>query len=393
VSTSDHSLRLGHRLQLRCTMDSLDDTVVIALAHGRRTLFRRTFSADHSRSDFRLDTWLVRADGAVEVDVFTGDVSWEGHLSARWPWGRWRTILDQDHAVIASFSPAVGEIGGSPVVPEPVVDDAQFGRSQLCTPAVLRIFVDERDRLIADVGQIVKQRMFPDHPPFTFNTVACVGGVKEGAPGLYSDPDSIWFNIFFGYYQLDAAKAEWSRPFGYRSADGIESEIEAEDVVRLGKSDWNWFSNWMYGVPLDSVLPYSDPGMGSVGVEIAAPERIGDSTWHALTLRGVEVASTYESEARGAVRLVQNTIIDEVWRRAFGLPNPRDDHAESFIPTQIDAQIRMAYWEEEDAYHTVIFGGTAPVGAEPTFLAVQMDAVDAVIERSYPGLGFAAGIT
>jgi hypothetical protein len=219
-----------------------------------------------------------------------------------------------------------------------------------------------------------------------------VGGVEDGAPGLYTDPESIWFNIFFGYYQLDAPKREWSRPFGYRSADGIASEIEAEDVVRLGKSDWNWFSNWMYGVPMDHVLPYSSPDMGGVRVELSGPERVGSSMWHGLTLRGVQVASTYESAADSAAKLVRNSIVDDIWRHAFGLPSPRDSHPESFIPTTIDAQILMAYWEDAEEFHTIIFGGTVPSqGGDPEFLRAQMGAVRAVIERSYATLGFDEG--
>jgi hypothetical protein len=55
-------------------------------------------------------------------------------------------------------------------------------------------------------------------------------------------------------------------------------------------------------------------------------------------------------------------------------------------------QSRMAYYEDDDAYHTLIFGGSAPVNGDPDlasrFLKVQLAAVDDVIAESYPTLGF-----
>jgi hypothetical protein len=48
----------------------------------------------------------------------------------------------------------------------------------------------------------------------------------------------------------------------------------------------------------------------------------------------------------------------------------------------------MAYWEDERAYHTLIFGGTAAIDADPSFLAAQMAAVESVIERNYAQQGF-----
>jgi hypothetical protein len=385
-----HSLDLGHGVELRASLPALDGSIEIAVLRRGRKLFDTVFRPDSPRRGFKLALPVLELDAELEIDAFLGELRASGHIRVRgllrW---RWHTVLDADDEVLMRICPAVGQIDGTPAVIEPVIEDPRFGRSQLCTPTVLRIFVDEDERAIADVGRIVKQRMFPKHRPFVFNTVACVGRVSpEGAPGLYSDPTSIWFNVFFGHYQLDCPKPAWTRPFGYRSAAGIESEFEPEDIARLGKSDWNWFSNWMYGVPLEDVLPYSGIDMSSIVVETAPPARIGSTLWHGLTLSQVEVASCYESDSRGAGRLVRNTIVDDVWRRSFGLPNPQPEHSVSFIPTTIEAQVRMAYWEDERAFHTLIFGGTAAADADPAFLAAQMAAVESVIERGYPNRGF-----
>jgi hypothetical protein len=119
-----------------------------------------------------------------------------------------------------------------------------------------------------------------------------------------------------------------------------------------------------------------------------SPERIGDSLWHRLVIDAVEVASTYESDAPDARRLETNTVLEDVWRHSFGMPNPQPDRSESFIGTRLRASMWMAYREDEEAFHTTIFGGTLNEGSDEAFLAGQLAAVRAVMERSYPDLGF-----
>jgi hypothetical protein len=304
---------------------------------------------------------------------------------------QWRPVFESERELLLRLNPATGKIGGSSTVQEPLMVDARFGRSQLCTPAVLRIFVDDEERAVSPVGRLVKRALFPHHPPFVFNTVACVGQAQpQRLLGAYTNPGSPWFNVFFGYYQLDSPKSDWARPFGYRSADGVTSDVEIEDVIRLGKSDWNYFSNWMYGVPQDRIEPYNEVELSTMPAHVSTPERIGTSLWHPLLIDDVEVASTYESDAPGAARLEEHTPLVEIWRHAFGLPNPQPEWTESFIPTRLRAAVWMAYREGEEAFHTTIFGATLPAGGEEAFLAAQLATVRTAMERSYPGLGFAA---
>jgi hypothetical protein len=230
--------------------------------------------------------------------------------------------------------------------------------------------------------------MFPDRPPFVFNTVACVGAFPADGPGPYADPASIWFNVFLGYYQLDCLKSQWTRPFGYEAPLGRNSVPFPDDIARLGKSDWNWFSNWNYGVPTDSVLPYIEVDMATLGYTNSGLIKIGNTEWHQIELHEVEVASCYQSGHDGAAKLVRNTILDHVWRQSFGQSNAHPHFPTSFIPTIVDAQVDMAYWEDDTAFHTVLFGGTATKGSNPAFLAEQVKATRAVIAGFYPDLGF-----
>jgi hypothetical protein len=383
----ERSLGLGYGLTIHCSMDSLDDTFLVRVTWRRLPLGRRRFSRTVGDDTFRLKLPFLRVELGVWVDVFAGQVRGEAEVAVRPLVGRWRRLLDVDNRVLMRFDPAVGEIGGEADFVTPAVRHDRFGASQLCTPAILRLHVDDGKREISDAGRIVKEELFPDHPPFVFNTIACVGQADAGGRGLYGDPNSIWFNVFFGCYQIDAPRPAWKRPFGYRSADGAASQIEFDDIARLGEADWNFFSNWMYGVPMEAIEPYMtvDPVTTTQG---ATPDLIGTTLWHSAAVEGVTCVSTYESNGRGAARLVTNSFIDDVWRRAFGLPNPQGDRLESFVPTTLRAEFHMAYFEDDDAYHTVICGGTATVPVDKEFLAAQMDAIRDVIAAGYGDRGF-----
>jgi hypothetical protein len=384
----NHKLKLGYGLEVRCTMDSLDDSVLVGVAWRGLGLGRQRFTRERERGNFKISLPFLRVELGLWVDVFSGQVVGEGEIAVRPVVGRWRKLLDVDRRVLLRFDPAVGEIGGSPDFVEPTVEHTRYGRSQLCTPAILRLHVDAGERAISDAGRLVKETLFESHPPFVFNTVACVGEADDDGRGAYPNPESIWFNVFFGCYQIDVARSDWSRPFGYLSANGAESEIAFDDITRLGEADWNFFSNWMYGVPLEAIEPYNvvDP---VTTCQEPAPELIGSTLWHHVTIDGVTCVSTYESRARGAARLVTNSVIDDVWRRAFGLPNPQDDRTASFVPTTLRAEFHMAYFEDEAAFHTVICGGTATLPVDERFLATQMAAIRGVIESGYPDCGFA----
>lgn len=288
------------------------------------------------------------------------------------------------------FDPTPGSIGGSVWAHPPYVNDPQLGRSRSVVPIINRIHVDDRPQLGARMGQIAKVIFFPEYPAFVFNVCFAVGDFSLILqPGLYGDPHSHWFNVFMGYYQLDAPKAIWTRPFGYERAD-THARVAFEDILRLGKADWNYFSNYMYGVPEDCIEPYNK-------VDPSTPCRnlgrlpIGQRSWDSIEIED-EAVSAYESETPGARGLVYNSMLTPLWRRTFGLPCPRPDFQQSFISTKLRGRMYMSFSEDEDSYHTVIFGGTVnksfPASLNERFLELQMQACRETIERHYPRLGF-----
>ncbi len=384
VDSPMETVALGRGFELDCTFPSFE-AVETTMRFRRRKLWHHRFDARSRLHEHHASLGLLRASLGFEADMFRGSLTWRFGLAWRpLPGRRWRDLVHSADRVLLEFDPCLGEVAGATATYPPEVD-AAFGKSQTCTPTVLRIHVEDHHRDLCGVGRRVKGAMFPDHPPFVFNTVACVGAFPEGGPGLYTDPRSVWFNVFLGYYQLDCLKSLWTRPFGYQAAGGSGSEPVPEDLVRLGKSDWNWFSNWDYGVPEAALLPYSAVDMSEVGFVDHGLVAIGRSHWHDVELSDVEVGSCYVTDAD---QLVRNTIIDSMWRKGFGAPCPRPEWPASFIPTKVNARVYMAYWEDDASYHTVLFGGTAAVGADPAFLATQLAAARTVIDAHYPDLGF-----
>ena len=393
AGATGESVPLAPGLELRCGMRALDGSLDVSVHHHARpvSLTHATLRPGSPRHGIRHSGRLLQVDFELIMDAALAEVQGTGILKVRDPvTDRWHALLDVENKPLLRYAPAHGSVGGKTEPDPPIVEDGPFGGCQESSNNVTRLFVDDQHRALTDVGRVVKEVMFPTYPDFVFNTVACVGTLDRDGFGGYTDPSSPWFNVFDGYYQIDAPKPDWRRPFGYRSASGIDSQVEFEDLVRLGKSDWNWFSNWMYGVPAEFAERSSGVDMASVATDQSAAGVIGASRWHLASVQGVEFVSAYEAGGPDADRLVDNTVLSPVWRRAYGRPRPKPDWSESFFPTVRGADLYMAYWEDDQAFHTVMFGGTTPPEAPRAFLDAQLAACRAVIERSYPELGFAA---
>jgi hypothetical protein len=377
------SVPLAPGVDAHLGMHDLDGSLEVGLVHEGHVVDEEVIppDADEPRKLFSVELGPLSVELTFTADHGLGELRVRGSIRALGG-------LHADFDEVLRYNPAHGAVGTSDQADPPIFDDPRFGRTRMSSKNVTRIFVEDRKRLIADVGRVVKNTLWPDHEDWVFNTVACVGAFDEQGRGTYGDPHSPWFNVFLGYYQIDAAKPAWKRPFAYKSAKGADSKVDFEEIIRLGKSDWNYFSNWMYGVPQRAAERHNEIDMSKVRAAQSDGGAIGESSWHRVQLAGVDFVSAYESAAPGAEKLVDNSVISRVWRGAFGAPNPRPEFKQSFVPTTLDGDMYIAYWEDEAAFHTTIFGGTAPSGGDPEFLACQLAEAKKVIARSYESLGF-----
>ena len=288
--------------------------------------------------------------------------------------------------------PLVGEIGDRFLVAPPRLATKRFGESTFL-PTVLEIYVGHDPPKAFPVGELVHKRFFETEKPVVFNVSFSCAKPSLLKGGDYANPESIWFNVFFGFYEIDVRCSQWARPFGFKSASPGTLDLEFGDLLRIGKSDWNYFSNYVYGVPKEECRLH-DAIPGGATPTPFPPVKIGGHDYAQGEVEGLEVVSGYVSGGDGK-RLRNNSWLSPMWRAVFGRPKKKAGFPTSFIPTRMRMRF-YARWEKGhdsdlgcDAYKTFICGGTINLGhpdhaENAAFLEAQMDAVRrAIVEQPF----------
>jgi hypothetical protein len=290
----------------------------------------------------------------------------------------------------------ITHIGHKWVRRPPVVNDPCIGKSH-GLPIPMRIRVDPAATgFPAGIGSIVHRALFSSCPPFTFKvTFACANPGIMGR-SQYANPASIWYNVFFGCYEIEVSKAAWGRPFGYHLVSGV-LQVRHEDIVRIGKADWNHFSNQLYGVPADAIAPHDVVNMSQVRPPPVVRMRVGSRGWDLIDLPGLQVVGPIR--ANGDTRDFSDMValVGAAWRFVFGRYDTRVDAPTSFAGTSMWVRLYSSYREEvkpggEAVYKTHMFGGTIhegyrDVAENDRFLNLQMRAVEQIMLKD-PTLGF-----
>ena len=299
----------------------------------------------------------------------------------------------------------LGQVNHHYVVTTPLIDDREFGKSS-GAPVALRIPVgNDAAGDLGYVGRLVHQELFTNYPSFDFTVAFASAHVDFWGHSEYADPASIWYNVFFGFYEIDAPVDTWSRPFGYAGPKEDAAPVP-DDVVLIGKADWNFFSNHLYGVPLEAIhncCLNSPPPVVTVLGRVALPSGDKTRSWDDLDVHGVTVVGPNRSTVdhgrfehpHSATDAARPAGIDDVWRRAFGTHAPTDTPARSFQAANLRARILMfhdrAVVRGRDVYRTFLFGGTvgenvADQSRAQRFLDLQITALKKVMRGT--GLGF-----
>jgi hypothetical protein len=267
----------------------------------------------------------------------------------------------------------VGRFGRSPLVRLPVAAPVALGSSMARVPFAVRFDVTSGSRAFAGVGGLVKADCFPALAPFVCRVVFGCGRGPSRRRGGYSDPWSPWFNVFFGGYQVDAARSDWDRPFGFRR-EGDELRPDVDELVQLGRADWDYFTAYPYGVPLEVIRelrrrsrPPSIPEVQRKAVFA------GGRWWDLVTIDRVSVVSGYVSGRDGARLANAHRLWSPLWRGCFGLPTPREDHPESFPLVDMRARLLVSCDEHRGRFRTFVCGGTVSTGVPAASSSVLLD--------------------
>ncbi len=272
----------------------------------------------------------------------------------------------------------VGEINGRTLVPPIYLNDKKFGKSWQW-PLVLEVVVKKCGLISLKASRLSKKRLFNTDKykgKFILNVNFSCGYHRLNERSSYCDPFSHWFNVFFGYYQIDVPKSRWDRPFAYMSSKP-GSKINGEDMHRIAKADWNYYSNYMYGVPEEKILEHNCNSLDDSGFSFYQEKnriKIGKKYWDYAELNNFTVISAYQSQQGD--ELVDNSKLSPIWRDCFGLPNPRKEFPESFFPTKMKTAMYMSFDErydpdlKEKAYSTYVFGGSININY-PDYMTIN----------------------
>lgn len=253
-----------------------------------------------------------------------------------------------------------GDIAGLTWAPPVVIKDPVFGNS-MTIPSILEVIIDGRaGRTTPSALGVVTEELFSDYPKFVVNVAFSCGKARSFRPGPYANPGSRWFNVFVGYYQIDVPRSQWTRPFGYRPDGSGGFSIDPAEIALLGRADWNYFSNYLYGVPLNALRAAKD----KAELAMLPPVEIGSQTWDHLGGSDIRVASVYQAST-GEKLLDTWYFLNNLWRAAFGQPFTSDDPDASFGLTELEAELLVGYGQDtgdfdlqEPVYRTYVFGGT-----------------------------------
>lgn len=309
-----------------------------------------------------------------------------------------RSLTRLSPLLLAAALPAChlfGEFDEHPLVTPPSFSDDKLGDADGLS-TVLRVPMGPAGQgAMGRVGKLAYHALFEDagYAPFVVNVSFACSRPRLGR-SEYADARSIWFNVFLGFYQIDVTPEHYDHPFGYkRQGDALVLDFEA--LARLGKADWNYFSNHVYGVPLDVVRRYDR--VPSPRAEDLGRTRVGDRYWDTVELRDIKVVSAYEAEDD---RRLEDTFGDltQIWQMAFGTTRPGDRFPRSFAGTRMRARLYLAYSTEptpggKPAFHTHVFGATInedyPDHEEnERFLELQLGALRGAIFREAGDDGF-----
>ncbi|MBW2278364.1 MAG: hypothetical protein JRF63_12795 [Deltaproteobacteria bacterium] len=306
--------------------------------------------------------------------------------------GLWRTLFRFVVTGIRSMRgvPLLGEIGDRFEVVPAVIDDPEFGRSSSYTN-VLEIIVSNHERWPLGVGSLVNKLFFATDPEIVFNVCFSCHRPDRDKLSEYADPRSHWFNVFFGFYEIDVPCDEWERPFGFKTKDERDLQIEFNDLKRIGKSDWNYFSNYLYGVPRQIAHEHDDLDDSEVETSVADdPVDVDGKRFLECEVDGLEVVSGYTAPD---AKLLNNVwFFSKIWRDKFGTCGPKAGFDESFFGVRMKMRF-LIRWKREfdndlncDAYKTFIYGATINKSYHDTefnerFLDAQMEAVKKAVFR------------
>ncbi len=308
-------------------------------------------------------------------------------------------------------TPLIGEINDSYVTGWEQSPVGHFGMA-IPFPFAVEITIDETPRDPGGVGRLVRNVFFEGYDPIYFNVCFSCGRSKKKSHG-YADPRSIWFNVFFGYYQIDMAMHQRrNAPFGYTrvSRPNLPDtyEVNVKELLSMAKADWNYFSNYLYGVPEEKIIASGSNKIKPFETDSIVTDlpkvRIGDRYWDVVEIKRICVVSGYENPRKKERQATSD--YQSVWDHCYDPYPPSRSIGDYANFYEVEMRVRFLMFYEtgydcdagQEVYRSYFFGGSVNnnYAKEHTdgekenqqFLEQQLEEIVKIIKAKYGNKGF-----
>src|SRR6516162_5646398 len=106
----------------------------------------------------------------------------------------------------------IADVNHKYILNPPKVSDPKIGKSHSFPIALKIVVAKDSTGFPGGIGKIVHEALFSSYPRFTFKVAFACADVSLLGHSDYANPKSIWYNVFFGYYEIEVPKNEWKRP-------------------------------------------------------------------------------------------------------------------------------------------------------------------------------------
>lgn len=258
----------------------------------------------------------------------------------------------------------------------PIVNDIKFGKSSV-NFGYLDVNISDSGGSTFNIGQIVKFELFKDHSEFK-TKVAITSSKPKGNYSEFLNPKSEWFNVLL---ILGKVEVEWKdRPFGFTE----NLEVNKEDIYLYSKAVWNYFVNYIYGIPISECVKYNDIEDEHIQM-ISRKITIGNYDYIELDVVNLGTICGYSSWVSGGKGnyVVNDVILTPLWRRIFGKAKPRKSVMGMFEKCYMRLRIYLRFESVGNTFLSYINIASVNMGTSSRineeFMEVQINALKSAI--------------
>lgn len=274
--------------------------------------------------------------------------------------------------------PTVGEINGGYFMTLKEINDPIFGQST-ANFEVMEFEIKDHPRVFKS-AKLVKELIFHDYPDFTLNELYGMAKVdKLTHQSDYPNPTSHWYNVYYGFYEIDLPLSTAPAAFGFDR----EGNINPTDIIKLGIADYSFLTAYNYGVPIEICKQHIKPTGQEEFRIIKENVKIGTFTYTLIEISNAMLLSVYPArEKLTSNEYPTSNLLHKMWGTHGYVPG-----FETPYPlVRMKARLYVTYSIGHDAdyngpcYKTLIAGGIVNMdypdqAFADAFLEKQLEAV------------------